>query len=309
MIVGLRSGRRVFARGDRASRLPKQFFHFAFMDDLVLAGREVAQRERANLRADQSFHGIANVLKHQSNLPLEPLAQNDLVEMGAKAVDGIKAAHLAFDEHAVAELVGVGFEIELAIETDFVNLRQLKTRVRHLLRELAVVGKQEQAFAVHVETTHVENPGPVAREKIEDGLGATFFNGAAKITAGLVEHGRERTLGMHFLARDGNAVVGTNSRGEFGNALTVEEHLPGKDEFLTGAAGAMPRPGQKLIQSHVGKAAPWEPLDDRMLFRGAGLGQIQDAAAFFELAALLEKIHAFETLEDVALGGDGTRTT
>ena len=229
--------------------------------------------------------------------------------MRAEAVDGVEAAHLALDEHAVAELVGVGGKVELAVEADFVNLGQLEAGVRHLLRELAVVGEQEQTLAVHVETAHVEYTGPVARKEIEDGLGATFFNGAANITTRLVEHGRERTLGMQLLARDGNAVVGTNPRGEFGNALTVEEHLSGEDEFLAGAAGAMPRPGQKLIQSHVGKAAPWEPLDDRMLFRGAGLGQIQDAAAFFELAALLEKIHAFETLEDVALGCDGTRTT
>ena len=42
---------------------------------------------------------------------------------------------------------------------------------------------------------------------------------------------------------------------------------------------------------------------------GLGLGQVHHAAPLFPLAALFEQIDALETLENVALGCDGTGGT
>ena len=95
--------------------------------------------------------------------------------------------------------------------------------------------------------------------------------------------------------------------------LTVDPDATGRDQFVTFSTRTNAGRSKKAIQAHgvvdkLNRSAPTTQRLNRstVLDVRLGLGQSDDSAAFFPLAALLEQFDTLETFQDVAFRHDGT---
>ena len=123
-----------------------------------------------------------------------------------------------------------------AIEGDFVLFLNLVARMGEGIGHIAIIGDEEEAFAVHIEAADVEDAGPAPREEIEDGGAAFLIAGSGDDAARLEEDGVNEWLGAEQTAADFDGVAGLYIGGEPGDDVPIDSDLARGDELLDGAA-------------------------------------------------------------------------
>ncbi len=130
-----------------------------------------------------------------------------------------------------------------------VGLLHAVLRVREAVRQLAVVGEQDDALGLRVEPAHVEEPGLAVGDVVAEALPALGVLHRRDDTGGLVQ--REELV---RLRGDGQAVDLDLVLLRVDAAALLEHDLavdldPGLfDQLLAGAPGAVARAGQDLLQ-------------------------------------------------------------
>jgi len=211
---------------------------------------QVEQLEGAERDADQAVHGEAQVVQDGAHLAVLALAQADvephvaalhLVEGG---LDGAVAD--AIDLDAVLELVqrllGDG-----AVGPDPVAAQPSGSRQLQVPRQGAVVGKEEKALGVHVETANRNHTGQMLRQRLEHGLASLRVPVRGDEAFRLVIAPQPRRLGRgQLLAVDQDAVAWAYVAGRARQHLAVDAHPALRDPPLGLPARAQPRPRQRL---------------------------------------------------------------
>ena len=142
---------------------------------LGLAGLQVEQLERPVGEADQPVHVDAEVGEDAAHLAVLALAQAH-GDPGVGALHAVDAgldrpvAH-ALDLDAVLQLVEIGL-LHAAVRTHPVAAQPAGGRQLHVAGEGAVVGEQQQAFAVEVEPADGDDARQPLGQVVEHGRAA-----------------------------------------------------------------------------------------------------------------------------------------
>jgi hypothetical protein len=151
------------------------------------------------------------------------------------------------------------------------------------VREVAVVGEQEQPLGLHVQPADVEQAlVPVADQVTEVGPALVVLHGRDHAD-GLVD-GEVHLRGVDLdpQAVDVDDLRGPDTGPELGDDLVVDRHPPQGDQLLRPAAGGDTGLGQDLLQ----------PLPLRVVDVGGGTGALGDVRDALGLAAVLAHLAA-----------------
>src|SRR6185437_5902852 len=106
-------------------------------------------------------------------------------------------------------------------------------------RKRAVIGEQQQAFGVEIETADADEAGQVGRQLLEDGRPALRIGARGHETARLVIEEEPRALaGRQWFAIDADTVAWRHVERRRGDDRAVDRDTAGGDPFLSLAAGS-----------------------------------------------------------------------
>lgn len=148
----------------------KQQPDFFWLDDFPMSTREISEAQVPDTNAHQPLRSKTEVLEHATNLPIDPLLQNDTQFRRRDLSRARRASAFAVEEKAAKE-VQHKLGRDWFVECHFVFLFNFKTWMRQTLREVAVIREQKKAFALRIEPADVRERGKLRRQQIEDGLG------------------------------------------------------------------------------------------------------------------------------------------
>ena len=207
-------------------------------------------------RADplEPFHLVADRREHQTNLPFQPLAQDDLEFLRAELVDGFRLRADALRRLALLAAVHrdghPGHElrrqrhVERPVEQDFVFLVDLVPRMGQLQREFAVVGEQKQPLAVLIQTPDMENTREIRRQQVEHRVTLARVRARGKEARRFVQHDVHRLLDLDGPVIDLDGILRPDVRGQRRDDVAVDGNAPRRDDQLhtPGAIPARRRP-------------------------------------------------------------------
>ena len=197
-----------------------------------MSAGEGAEADRADRDPGEPFHLQMKVSRHAADFAVFAFAEDEVVMSGLSGgTDRTGFEDVAGVRDARTGQLADGFGGEFRGEADPVGLFHFIPGMGEFRYEIAVVGKQDQPFAVLVEPSGGDQPGMFRlRDEVDGFAGGMAVFERADITAGLVEHdiqffirrGDDSALIFHAVAghdphgaavgRD--AVDGNRSRGD-----------------------------------------------------------------------------------------------
>lgn len=207
--------------------------------------------------ADEFFDEVAVGFEEATDFAFLAVVEVDFEAAGVAFADfgggddffGSKEFAFVFD--AVEEFGDVGF-VEIAVQDDAVFFDDLVAGVGEAVGEVAVVGEDEEAFAVFIEASGAEHALAleVGREEFEDGLSSVGVAVGAEEAFGFVENEGDGSGGFggdgFFVNEDG--VVGESFVAEFGD-FSVVAHFAVADEGFGLAAGTESGVGDNFLEA------------------------------------------------------------
>jgi hypothetical protein len=236
-------------------------------------GGDAAQGEAADADADESLDGHAEELEDVPQFAVSGLEEGDAddgvgaleldeLELGDGADgDGALGAVLAgFAFAHAAELDANGVEhglIDAALDEGFVDLGDVEPWVGEGVGEIAVVGHDDQARGLEVESADGEEPGlGGVIDDLGDGgaIELGLVGGGDEHAFGLVDHEVELALRRpEEAAVDEDSIgVGVDEDGESTNDLAVDADAALLDEVFAGAAGGDAGVGHDALEADAG---------------------------------------------------------
>jgi len=156
-----------------------------------LAALAVARRDCRKALTPKLRHGMVDVLEDAPDEPISAFSDGDL-QPSVAAVRALDDSDLTgrgaavFQPNTASDPIQ-GFFIRLSPDLDHVALGDMHGGVRQLVREIAIVGEQEHALSIHVETTDRLYTLADAFQQIEDALSLLGVIPACNHTPGLVQ--------------------------------------------------------------------------------------------------------------------------
>lgn len=261
----------------------------------------------------EALHLHAYPVKHLPDLALDTLPEHDLCKRRRDQADALHPGPTAFN-HEPLEQLRNRIGLQRLVEGHQIFFVDLAGGMGELLGKNSIIGQQEQALAVTVQSSDVVEASQVRWQQIVESLSTSFVRARAEKTFRLVEcdDGRRRGRLCSFAPNPHVVPIG-NRRRQLANEVTVNRDLAIQYQLFAGTARAEARGCKESVQSHrkwlpessgkkkraCGKRSP------EGLFLRFGLWQTDDPLIGFELAALLHQLNALEALEDTASGLDG----
>ena len=215
-----------------------------------MPGFQIATPEGTDAHAHQLLDAQAEAGEHLAHLALQPLLQHYAGAAGRKT-GYVLGLGLAFgDAHSFQQL-NEHTAVKCLVKRDPVFLFHSATGVGQVLAHAAVVGEDEQTFAVRIQAAHVVGVTVLGGQQVIHGADGTLGLAAAHIAARLVQQDD------HFLLWYGAATVhshkigGHHSQTGGIHGLAIHFHAALGNESVRGAAALVAAHGQKLIQAHA----------------------------------------------------------
>ncbi len=171
--------------------------------------------QRCNIRADSG--------KHSPHLPVPPFAQRYFVihpvTVTTKFVQRLGMQSLAIVQNTVAELLRCT-RWQRRRRTRFVDFLDAVARVRHGQRQRAIVGYQQQPFAVAVKTPDGIKAAAILRQVVQNRSPSLGVMAGTKHVMRLVQQQINHPFGSQGTSIEGNGVV-----------TRIERHAHLRDDF------------------------------------------------------------------------------
>ncbi len=217
-----------------------------------LAERDALEAERTDANPSQPRDGDTNHLHDPMHDVVHPLVDHDLEDepfVGFPQDAELPRHHLPpVDRHAVANALQ-GLLARARKGEDVVLLVEFVTGMHHAVRDVPIVGEQEQPLGVPVEAADWEDAlGHV--DQIHDRATIPLVAGRRDVAAWLVEEQVARLLGPQELAVDPDLRrPGINFGPQLGDDVAVDGHAPGPDQFLGRPTRAGASGGHDTLQA------------------------------------------------------------
>lgn len=218
-----------------------------------LSRRHFAEFDRADLNALQLHHFVSEARQHATDFAVFPFRQGDF-ENGTHFVAGfnndVVRLNDAFGNVDAAFEVAGEFAIDESGDLHFVFFRRFETRVGQAFGERAVVGEEDKAFAVLVETADGEESAEAFGDEVENASPTLRVAVRAKRVFRLVEGEVNRFRFRERFAVDADPLfVRENADAEFRNDDAVELDASFLDELFALASASVSGRGENFLQA------------------------------------------------------------
>jgi hypothetical protein len=242
-----------------------QRLDFALIQFAPFAGFHVLAAQHADVRADQAADGVSQRGGDAANLAFFPFRHGDTEGAFARVtlgdLDGTRRGHAVFKFDAVLPAIQ-RFDGGQPDDGDAVGFGMVEARMRQAFCQFAVVGQDDQAFAVGVEASNREQALVFERDKIVDRIA---------VIVGVRLCGRE---GLHGLVERDVAfgrLVEMDARAVHLDHISgfvclvaqlddraVDAHAPARDHVFCGTTRCDVRLCQQFLNSFFHEVLPSE---------------------------------------------------
>ena len=217
-----------------------------------MSAGEAAQPDGADGDPGQPFDVQMKIRGHSADFPVFPLGKNKIVMSRTGLADRFGAQTVAFGRHAGSGQLPHCRRGQFAGKCDPVSLFHFISRMSQTGHEIAVVGKEDQSFAVLVQSSGGNQPGlPGLRNEVDRFPGGMAVLQRADVASGFVQHD------IQFFPRrsDGPAVefhpvAGLDPHGAAFRRNAVDLDPAGGDQRFCTASGADSRRAQIFGQRY-----------------------------------------------------------
>ena len=233
----------------RARQLPTGSATYAF------------EPQRAEGHAPQRRHVRTDGGEHAPHLPVSTLAQGhfvvDPVAVAPQFVQRLGVQRLAIVQNAVAEALRRIFR-QRHRGAHFVDLGDAVARVCHGQCQRAVVGYQQQPFAVAVQTADGIKPTAIPRQIVQNRAPPLGIVTGAKHVVRLVEQQVDHPFRSQRTAVEGHCVAAWIERhAHFSDDFPVDGYASGGDPTFAGTARARSALRHPDVQTQLIRAWFW----------------------------------------------------
>src|ERR671925_299869 len=238
-----------------------------------LAHRQHAHPQRPQRDALKRPHRMPHRLAHPPYLALAALVQDELQAVGSHHPHRRRRRHAVGERHPRAQRPQRLLPDRPAAHPGHVRPRHLVARVHEPVRQLAVVGEQDEAGGVGVQPADWIQARARRRDQPHHRRSTLRVARRRHHAGGLVDHPDDALLrAADELAVDAHLRRHGDPAPEVGHHLPVDGHPPGPDQVLGRPAGGHTRVGEVLGEPHgsatIGRAMDLELLERTLTDRG-----------------------------------------
>jgi len=233
---------------------------FVTVQGAVGSGGDADEREPSDASADEAFDGETDPCANASDLTVGSLGDGDIEDAsGTTTSDDADpgGAGLTLGEvDGTLEFPG-GVGSERATDGDAIGFRDAVTGMGKSDGEQAIVGDDDEALGVPVESASAEEAGADAREDVDDGALSGLRDVGADEAARLIKEEGSWGLGREGATVDGDGRGGqVDARAECCDGMAVDADAARRDEFLGGSTTCHPAGGEHFLQTLFDDISP-----------------------------------------------------
>jgi hypothetical protein len=192
------------------------------------------------------LHFVTDRVKHSPDLLIQSLVQDNPEPRWPNRMQSRNLRAFPVENDATQQFRRE-CAIPLSIQRDEVFLLDLKARVREALREIAVVGEQQQPFALSVEPADVEEPWKLSRQQIENCI-ARMRIGARRDKSGwFMQRDSEGMLRVNKFTVDFDVIPLARLRAKIHAHAAIDHYASVGDELVAFAARRDASRGKKAV--------------------------------------------------------------
>lgn len=217
----------------------------------AFAAGQGAERKLSDRDPRQTFHIEMEKGRHAADLPVFPFAENKMIMTRPDFPDRFGPQDVSGIGDPGAGQLPDRFGGKFAFEADQIGFFHLVTGMGQPRHEIAVVGKQDQSFAVFVQPSGGNQAHLFRlRDEIDRFFGGMPVVQGADVAPGLVQHDVKffRRRG-HGSAPEFHAVAGLDPHGAAFGGHSVDFDQSGRDQRFGSAAGTDSGCAQKFGQT------------------------------------------------------------
>ena len=215
-----------------------------------LTGLEVAAPQGTDAHAHQLLHAQPQAGEHLAHLALEPLLQHHAGTARTQAGDVLGLGLSLGNANSLKQL-NEHTVVESLVKSYPVLLLDSAAGVADALAKGAVVGENNQSFAVGIQAAHIIGVAVLGRQQIVYCANGALCIAAAHIATRLVEQQHNLFLGGGMAAIHLHKIRGKHAQTGGIHGLAVHFYSPFCYQAVGSAAGFIAAGCQKLVQTHA----------------------------------------------------------
>jgi len=251
-LAGGRFGFGDFRRATGHTILGHEALNFDFRELFPAAFLQTFKFQPANACAGKALHFKTELVKHQADLALQALLQDD---MGAVFSDhpGAFALGVAFfGQHAFDQLGHRGL-VHWLVHDHLVFLFSTHAGVDQAVGQFPTIGHQQQALAVFIQTAHMMQGLKLLRQERVDRHAIPLIAAATDVASWLVQGDHHSGLGLHRLAIGDDPILIRHLSGQVLDHVPVDGHTTFLNEYFATTAGAEAAQAEITVEAHDGR--------------------------------------------------------
>lgn len=231
-----------------------QFFEFFAAEFTMFADGQASQSQRSIADAFELHDLMTDAGEESADFPVLTFGHRDF-DPGAALLlfDGDNVMHA---EPSLGEVQAAFQFIEnlaggITRDLCAVESKDAIAGMGESLRQVAIVGDDQQAGGIFVESSDGEQAGAIAGKQVEDAAATFGIVSGAEETGGLVEHEVFLPLNLQPLPieRDG-LTPGFDCGAKLSDRLAVDRDASGSDQLFAFPARAQSRLSEETLQTH-----------------------------------------------------------
>ena len=255
LLVHSRSGARLeYLLGSHeplaASRVGAGCCNLLSAHQFAVPGFQVPAPEGTNAHADKLLHAQSEAGEHLAYLALQPLFQHHTGAAGGEPGNILRLG-LAFGNAYALEQLDEHAAVKSLVQRDPVFFFHTTTGVREALAHAAIVCKNQQTFAISIQSTHVIGVAVLDGQQVIHGADGPLGITAANITARLVKQNRDLFLWNGAAAVHFHKIRGHDTQSRRIHGLAVDFYSTFRNKAVCCPAALVSARGKKLIQAHA----------------------------------------------------------
>lgn len=210
---------------------------------------QIAQSQMTDANSNELFDFKSQLVKHATNLPVNSLAQDHPHPRHPDRLHFFHSRALPIEHDPGQQLRGQG-RIPGTIERYLVFFFHFVARMRQALREIAVIGEDQESLGLRVEPADIEEARELRGQKMENRVARVRIGAGGNEAGRFVENQVKFAFTAHQLAAHFDVVALAGLRAEVGANATVNRNAPICDEPVAMPPRSDTGGGEETVQAH-----------------------------------------------------------
>jgi len=211
-----------------------------------MSPRQVTQAQSTDAHSNELFDLVSQLVKHATNLPVNALTQDNPHPRHSNCLHLVHACALSIEHHPGQQFWGE-CGVPGTIERHFVFLFYFVARMRQALRQIAVVGENEESFGLGIEPADIEEARELGRQEIEDGVVRVGIGARRNETGRFVKDNIKPAFTANQLVPDFDVIALRRLRAEIGADTPVDCDAAIGDELVAMPPRTNPGGGEETV--------------------------------------------------------------